>query len=210
MANITYRNNATPTVPGSTTVKGFELTFDELDANFKSLNDGKQDTLVSGTSIKTINSSSILGSGDVALQPILVSGTNIKSINSASILAAGNLVVAVPGSATAFTAQQYFAETTLTDGATISWACDVNQVTKVTLAGNRTMNAPTGMTNGGFYAIAIIQDATGSRTLTWNSAYKFISAAAPVLSTTGSARDYFTFRSDGTNLYEQGRAQGVA
>jgi DNA-binding protein YbaB len=32
---------------------------------------GKQDVLVSGTSIKTINSTSLLGSGDVALEPIL-------------------------------------------------------------------------------------------------------------------------------------------
>jgi hypothetical protein len=210
MANITFRNNSNPAIPGSTTVKGSELTFDELDANFKSLNDGKQDTLVSGTHIKTINSTSLVGSGDVVVQPTLVSGTNIKSVNSASILGSGNLVVAVPGSPTAFTAQQYFTETTLTDGATISWAVDTNQVTKVTLGGNRTMAAPTGMVAGGFYAIAVIQDATGSRTLAWNSVFKFIAATAPILTTAANERDYFTFRSDGTNLYEQGRAQAVA
>ena len=37
MANITYRNSATPTIPSSTTVKGTLLTFDEVDGNFKSL-----------------------------------------------------------------------------------------------------------------------------------------------------------------------------
>lgn len=54
----------------------------------------KQDTLVSGTSIKTINSTSLLGSGNVSVQPTLVSGTNIKTVNGTSLLGSGNLVVA--------------------------------------------------------------------------------------------------------------------
>jgi len=41
-----------------------------------------QAPLVSGTNIKTINSTSLLGSGDVAVQALLVSGTSIKTINS--------------------------------------------------------------------------------------------------------------------------------
>ena len=53
----------------------------------------KQDTLVSGTSIKTINSNSLLGSGDVAVQATLVSGTNIKTINSTSILGSGDITI---------------------------------------------------------------------------------------------------------------------
>lgn len=55
--------------------------------------DAKQNTLVSGTSIKTINSTSLLGSGDVAVQPALVSGTNIKTINGSSVLGSGNLSI---------------------------------------------------------------------------------------------------------------------
>lgn len=53
----------------------------------------KQDTLVSGTSIKTINSNSLLGSGDVPVQATLVSGTNIKTINSTSILGSGDITI---------------------------------------------------------------------------------------------------------------------
>lgn len=53
----------------------------------------KQDTLISGTNIKTINSTTILGSGNIAVQPTLVSGTNIKTINSNSILGSGDLVI---------------------------------------------------------------------------------------------------------------------
>jgi hypothetical protein len=55
--------------------------------------DAKQDTLVSGTNIKTINSTSLLGSGDFAVQETLVSGTNIKTINSTSLLGSGDVDV---------------------------------------------------------------------------------------------------------------------
>ena len=54
---------------------------------------GKQATLVSGSSIKTINSTSVLGSGDISVQATLVSGTNIKTINSASLLGSGDVAV---------------------------------------------------------------------------------------------------------------------
>jgi hypothetical protein len=62
----------------------------------------KQDKLVSGTNIMTINSNSILGSGNFDLatteqlrsyQPTLVSGTNIKTINSTSLLGSGNIAI---------------------------------------------------------------------------------------------------------------------
>lgn len=53
--------------------------------------DAKQDTLVSGTNIKTVNSTTLLGSGDLAVQETLVSGTNIKTINSTSLLGSGNI-----------------------------------------------------------------------------------------------------------------------
>jgi hypothetical protein len=53
----------------------------------------KQVTLVSGTNIKTINSTTILGSGDLAVQPILVSGTNIKTINGVTLLGSGDITI---------------------------------------------------------------------------------------------------------------------
>jgi hypothetical protein len=58
----------------------------------------KQDTLVSGTNIKTVNSTTLLGSGDLAVQPTLVSGTNIKTINSTSLLGSGDIVINTPPS----------------------------------------------------------------------------------------------------------------
>ena len=75
--------------------EGQYYTKSEADNTFATITDlsGKQDTLVSGTNIKTINSTSLLGSGDVTVQPTLVSGTNIKTINSTSILGSGDISV---------------------------------------------------------------------------------------------------------------------
>jgi hypothetical protein len=99
---------------------------------------------------------------------------------------------------------------TLTDAATITWDTNSGQVSKVTLAGNRTMAAPTNLQDGGFYSIQVTQDGTGSRTLAWNAIFKWNAATAPTLSTTAAAVDFFNFRSDGTNLYEQGQTLGVS
>ena len=52
-----------------------------------------QTPLVSGTSLKTVNSTSLLGSGDVAVQPTLVSGVSLKTVNSASLLGSGDVAV---------------------------------------------------------------------------------------------------------------------
>ena len=101
------------------------------------------------------------------------------------------------------------ANTALTDAATIAWDT-VNQVATFTFVStNRTMGAPTNLRNGAFYGLAVIQNA-GSNTLTWNAVFKWASGTAPTLSTAASAKDFFTFRSDGTNLYQQGISQAVA
>ena len=97
--------------------------------------------------------------------------------------------------------QQYSSVSSLTDGANIDWDLDTQQVAKVTLAGNRTMNVPTNMQDGAFYSLTVTQDATGSRTLTWNSIFKFPSGIAPTLTTTANAIDKLTFDSDGTNMH---------
>ena len=131
----------------------------------------------------------------------LAIGTNVQAYNANTVFS---------NTATNFTAQQYFGNVALTDAATIAWAANTAQVATFTfVSSNRTMGAPTGLVNGGFYALAVIQNA-GSNTLTWNSVFKWQGGSAPTLSTGAGAKDYFVFRSDGTNLYEQGRALGDA
>ena len=104
----------------------------------------------------------------------------------------------------------YFPTGTLTDGATISWDVFDNPTCQVTLGGNRTVAAPDNMVDGGFYSILIIQDGTGSRTLSWNAVYKFNAGSAPTLTTTAGGKDLLIFRSDGTNMLEAGRSIGIA
>ena len=104
-----------------------------------------------------------------------------------------------------FNDSAYFPEATLTDGTTITWDVSVAQVAKVTLGGNRTLSAPTNGATGQFISLLVIQDGTGSRTLTWNSAYEFASDTAPTLTTTANLGDLFTFRYNGTKWLETGR-----
>jgi hypothetical protein len=98
-------------------------------------------------------------------------------------------------------------EDTLTDGATITWDVIDSPVAKVTLAGNRTLSAPSGTTPiaGQFVSLLIIQDGTGGRTITWNAAYEFAADTAPTLTATASLGDLFTFRYNGAKWLEVGR-----
>jgi hypothetical protein len=89
---------------------------------------------------------------------------------------------------------------TLTDGATINWDTSLGQVAYITLGGNRTMAAPSNL-KVGTYILHVIQDGSGSRTITWNSVFKWPAGIAPVLSTPAGRRDLFSFVCDGTNLY---------
>lgn len=97
-------------------------------------------------------------------------------------------------------------EATLTDGATIAWDVSTSPIAKVTLAGNRTMAAPTNAVGSGQYiSILVIQDGTGSRTLSWNAVYEFTADTAPTLTTTANYGDLFTFRYNGAKWLEVGR-----
>jgi hypothetical protein len=104
-----------------------------------------------------------------------------------------------------FSAAAYNAEATLTDGATPSWNAITQPVAKITIAGNRTIGAASGGVAGAFISLLIIQDGTGSRTMTWNAAYEFASDTAPTLTTTANLGDLFVFRYNGSKWLEVGR-----
>jgi hypothetical protein len=83
--------------------------------------DAKQDTLVSGINIKTINSTSLLGSGDVAVQQTLVSGTNIKTLNSESLLGSGNIEITASPAGVAGAIQFSDGSAFASDAANLFW-----------------------------------------------------------------------------------------
>ena len=90
----------------------------------------------------------------------------------------------------------------LTDGTNISVDFNSGQNFAVQLAGNRTIDNPTNCVPGQTGSIFVIQDGTGSRTLSFGANYKFPGGTAPTLSTGASAADridYITFTS--TNIH---------
>ena len=102
-------------------------------------------------------------------------------------------------------------EDTLTDQATIAWDVIASPVAKVTLGANRTIAAPSGTSPaaGQFVALTVIQDGTGSRTLTWNATYEFKDDTAPTLTTTAAKGDLFIFKYNGSKWLEVGRNQNL-
>jgi hypothetical protein len=91
------------------------------------------------------------------------------------------------------------AEVTLTDAATITvdMSTFINAV--VTLGGNRALGNPTNEKVGQSGVIRIVQDGTGSRTLSYGTDWEFAGGVAPVLSTAAGANDllfYYVIATD--------------
>ena len=78
---------------------------------------------------------------------------------------------------------------TLTDAANIAYDMDDGNNATVTLGGNRTLDNPSNITVGQSGSIFIVQDGTGSRTLSFGSSFDFAGGTAPTLTTTASAVD---------------------
>ncbi len=99
--------------------------------------------------------------------------------------------------AQSWTKQQTSALATITDQATLAWDVSGAQKAKVTLGGNRTMGAVTNAVEGTTYYLWVIQDATGSRTITWTTtgagSFDFGAVGAPTLTTTASKADLLVF-----------------
>ena len=151
---------------------------------------------VATTNILAITNSS----SDVIIKPVVDAkdiifqqrdGTSILEIND--------------GAYARFTAAAVAPEATLSDASTVTWNALTQSVSKVTLGGNRTIGLASGGVSGAFISILIIQDGTGSRTVSWNAAYEFAADTAPTLTTTANLGDLFVFRYNGAKWLEVGR-----
>ena len=88
----------------------------------------------------------------------------------------------------------------------------------VTMTSNDTMSKPTGLVNGQLVTLAVRQDSTGSRRMTWDYHFRFCgdtastgyATAAPTLTATGWGGDLFTFLvSNDSFLYFQNFSPAV-
>ena len=113
-----------------------------------------------------------------------------------------DVTVTIPASTTtlaglavaqSYTKAQRGTPVALTDAATIAVDLSLGNNFTVTLAGNRTLGAPTNVTAGQSGVIVVTQDGTGSRTLAYNTVYKFAGGTAPTLTTTASAVDVLAY-----------------
>ena len=187
--------------PLASDLNGAELILDvDADTTLRADTDDQIDFKIANTDhIKLATSS-----GDTVIQPTTdAKDIIIKQFDGTSLVEFND------GAYSKFTAMAYFPEATLTDGSSIDWNVLTSPVAKVTLAGNRTLNAATGAQAGQFVSLLIIQDGTGSRTVTFNAAYEFKDDTAPTLTTTAAKGDLFVFRYNGSKYLEVGRNQNL-
>ena len=90
--------------------------------------------------------------------------------------------------------------TALSDGATITIDMSTSLHHSVTLGGNRAFAAPTNQAVGQSGSIFITQDGTGSRTASWNAAFKWAGGTAPTLTTTAAAVDRIDYLIKSSNV----------
>ena len=187
--------------PLASDLNGAELILDvDADTTLRADTDDQIDIKIANADHVKLATSS----GDTVIQPT----TDAKDIIIKQF--DGNeLVNFNDGGYSSFTRAAFFPEATLTDASTISWDVSTSSVAKVTLGANRTLGAATNAQTGQFVSLLIIQDGTGSRTVTFNAAYEFKDDPAPTLTTTAAKGDLFVFRYNGSKYLEVGRNQNL-
>ena len=146
------------------------------------------------------------GASSLAFTPVGdIAATNVQAAIAELDTEAGKL-----GKAQSFTAAQRVTPVVLTDGATVTPDFSLSNNFTLTLAGNRTLANPTNLVAGQSGVIVITQDATGSRTLAFGSAWKFENGAAPSLTTTAGAVDTLAYYVESATRITAKLLSGVA
>jgi len=81
----------------------------------------------------------------------------------------------------------------LTDAVAIAWDASLGNDFRVTIAGNRTLSNPANPADGQVIKVYVTQDATGPRTLAYDTQFDWGAAGAPVLSTAAGKTDMLEF-----------------
>ena len=118
----------------------------------------------------------------------LFSGT-LSTAAQANITSLGTLTGLTVSGSVSLTGGAAANITALSDGSTITIDMATACHHSVTLGGNRTFAAPSNQAVGQSGSIFITQDGTGSRTASFNAAFKFVGGTAPTLSTAAAAID---------------------
>ncbi len=152
---------------------------------------------------RTIGGTSFDGTGNITPAEATNADT-VDSLHATSFLRSdaadsGTGLLTLSGGL-ALSGQVGAAITAASDGSTITLDLGANTHQSVTLGGNRTFAAPSNQTVGQSGSIFITQDGTGSRTASFNSAFKFVGGTAPTLSTSASAVDRIDYVIKSSNV----------
>lgn len=184
LGNVDNTSDASkPVSTAQATADAVVLAAAATDATTKA--NARQAVLVSGTSIKTINSTSLLGSGNLVTGDVTLTGTQTltnKTVESGVFTNGYTEESVAANTSTAYTVD-------LANGTLVI----------LTLTGDVTYTFPTPVA-GKSFTLVQKQDATGSRTVTWPASVKWPSGTAPTITSTASKADKFVFTAiDGTS-----------
>jgi hypothetical protein len=171
------------TIPAGSTVTGY-LTSAAAASTYQT-QAGMSSYLTTATASSTYQTQAAM-SGYLATSAI---GTTVQSYDADT---------AKTDVAQTFTAAQRGAYVTLTDAATIATDLSLGNQFQVVLGGSRTLGAPTNVVAGQSGVIRVVQDGSGSRSLAFNSVFKFPGGTAPTLTTTANAVDLLAYHCETT------------
>ena len=186
-------NDTSPQLGADLDTNSFNLKIDDAHGIF---DDDNNEQLIFQKTASAVNFADLTNSATGNDVGLAVDGTDTNVGLSLSTKGSGKFK---------FNDAAYFPEATLTDASTIAWDTQASPVAKVTLTDNRTLGAGTNAVAGQFVSLLVIQDGTGSRTLSFNAVYEFTEDTAPTLTTTASKGDLFVFRYNGAKFLEVGR-----
>lgn len=205
---LTITNAKTLSISNTLTLAGTDsttMTFPSTSATI-----ARTDAAQTFTGVQTMTSPKIITSiddtnGNKEISMIATgSAVNYVELTNAATGTAGPIIAAqgetnidlkIAGKGTGgvhVTTGSYGDYTADTDGATITFNLATSNLHSVTLGGNRTL-ALSNAKAGQIFTIRLLQDGTGSRTVTWFSTITWAGSAAPTLTTTASKADTFVF-----------------
>jgi len=193
VTGINIVTDTSPQLGGDLDTNSFNLKIDDAHGIF---DDDNNEQLIFQKTASAVNFAELTNSATGNDVGLAVDGTDTNVGLSLSTKGSGKFK---------FNDAAYFPEATLTDASTIAWDTQASPVAKVTLTDNRTLGAGTNAVAGQFVSLLVIQDGTGSRTLSFNAVYEFTADTAPTLTTTAAKGDLFIFRYNGAKFLEVGR-----
>jgi hypothetical protein len=181
-----------------TNTSGTNTGDNATNTQYSGLASSKQDTLVSGTNIKTVNSTTLLGSGNIAVEPTITAGTTAqyyrgdKTFQTLDKTAVGlgnvdNTSDSTKNSATATFTNKRIQPRTSSTTSNANLTPDLSSANvyyRTTQTVGLTINAPTGTPVIG-ETIIIYVDSASAQTLTINATFVAFGAAFPASTTAG-------------------------